>query len=318
LNSPNELLLVGVCTYMRPTMLSLLLEACGKLKAISGLRTELLIVDNDPAGSARPVAEAARQSCPMPIHYVIEPARGIANARNRVLTEAISLGSRYLAFIDDDEMMKPDWLSELHATMSETGADAVGAPVYWELRENAPAWVHALPVSPEYERLFGHRKKRNKRWLYPSTNNVLMKARIFDELGIRFDIRFGMSGGEDTDFFLRAKAAGARYAFTQKAAVLEHVPASRLTLKWRFSRWAGVARGNVRMYRLHHGQKAAWKHYLPRSLPKLITGPVLLLAAPFAGPEMLLRGLKHLGGGLGVMQELLGYKSEEYRTIHGS
>jgi succinoglycan biosynthesis protein ExoM len=303
---------------MRPAMLSTFLDACTRLRPLTGLSLGLLVVDNDPRASAQAVVQSASKSSPLPISYCVEPKRSISAARNRVLIEAARLDAAYLALIDDDEFMQPDWLVELYATMQETGADAVGAPVYWALPNDAPAWQHALPTSPRHEALYGNRKKKSKPWLYPSTNNVLMKAKIFRDLGLRFDIRFGMTGGEDTDFFARAKKAGARYAFTKKAAVLEHVPASRLTLKWRFSRWAGVARGNVRMYRLHHGRMAAWKHYLPRSLPNLITGPMLLLVAPFTGPEILLRGLKHLGGGLGVLQELMGRKSEEYRTIHGS
>lgn len=313
----SNLALVGICTYGRPAMLAALLEACGRLQPVSGLRLGILVVDNDPDGSARAVIERAAAQLPWAVYYFIEPVRGIAHARNRVLAEALALDAAYLAFIDDDEFMKPDWLAALHRIMKETGADAVGAPVYWDLPDDAPAWAHALPVSPRFEKLYGHRKKKRKPRLYPSTNNVLIKARIFRELGMRFDTRFGMSGGEDTDFFVRAKQLGARYAFTQNAAVLEYVPKSRLTLKWRFSRWAGVARGNVRMYRLHHGRAAAWRHYLPRTLPHLVTGPAFLAASAFTGPEMLLRGLKHLGGAIGMLQELCGRGQEEYQSIHG-
>ncbi len=313
-----DLLLVAVCTYKRPNMLLTFLHACAKLQPVNGLSLALLVIDNDPNELARVAVEAVRARFPMPIHYRAEPERGIAHARNRVLAEACSLNASYLALIDDDEVMKPDWLRELHRILQESGADAVGAPAYWNLPASAPAWQHALPSSPQHESLYRNRKKKSKPWLYPSTNNVLMKAAIYRDLGMRFDVRFGMTGGEDTDFFARAKKAGARYAFTTTAAVLEHVPRSRLTLRWRFWRWAGVARGNVRMYRLNHGSMAAWRHYLPRSLPKFITGPALLLAAPIAGHEVLLRGLKHLGGSLGMLQELLGRKSEEYHTTHGN
>jgi succinoglycan biosynthesis protein ExoM len=173
-----------------------------------------------------------------------------------------------------------------------------------------------LPTSPHYDALYGAGKK-NKLWLYPSTNNVLMRARVYRELGTRFDVRFAMTGGEDTDFLRRAKEAGARYGFAKNAAVFETVPASRLTLAWRFRRWAGVARGNVRMHRLQYGAKSAWRHYLPRSLPKFLTGPLLLLAAPVAGQETMSRGLKHIGGASGVVQELLRRKSAEYDQVHG-
>jgi succinoglycan biosynthesis protein ExoM len=312
-----ELALVGICTYRRPAMLSNLLSACGKLEAIPHTTLALLVVDNDPAGSAREIVEAASKSLPIPLHYCVEPTRGIANARNRVLKEAVALHADYLALIDDDEIMNPDWLVELRSVLEESGADAVGAPSYWDLPGDAPAWQHALPTSARYERLHGDRKK-SKSWIYPSTNNVLMRSRIYRELGTRFDARFGMTGGEDTDFFRRAKEAGARYAFARNAVVLETVPPSRLTLRWRLWRWAGVARGNVRMHRLQHGERSVWRHYLPRCLPNFVTGPALLLAAPFAGHATMLRGLKHLGGGVGILQELLGYKSEEYKTTHGA
>jgi glycosyltransferase involved in cell wall biosynthesis len=316
LERQDNLILIGVCTYKRPGMLSTLLAASAKLRPPQGLQLALLIVDNDPEGTARAAVENARQTSPIPVYYRIERKRGISNARNRVLEEAILLDASYLAFIDDDEIMPPHWLAELYRVLCETGADAAGGPSYWDLQPDAPAWQHALPTSPRYEALYGARAK-HKLWLYPSTNNVLMRASIYREFQTRFDVRFGMTGGEDTDFFRRAKEAGARYAFAKSAAVFETVPPSRLTLGWRFRRWAGIARGNVRMHRLQYGEKSAWQHYLPRSLPKFVTGPLLLLVALVTGPETMLRGLKHIGGAVGIVQELLRRKSAEYDKIHG-
>src|SRR5262249_38489257 len=113
MESASELLLVGVCTFMRPNMLSKFLRACARLKPVPPLQFELLIVDNDAAGSARATVEAARDSLTFPVHYVIEEERGIARARNRVLTEALRLNADYLAFVDDDEIMQPGWLDAL-------------------------------------------------------------------------------------------------------------------------------------------------------------------------------------------------------------
>src|SRR5208337_4435068 len=150
----GKFLLVGICTYKRPNMLRLLLDACAKLEAVPGLQLGVLIVDNDPAGSARAVAEAARTMFSMQIHYVVEAKRGIANARNCVLEEALLRNAAFLAFIDDDEVMRPDWLSKLYRTMEETNADAVGSDVFWDLPADAPLWAHALPTSPRYRELY--------------------------------------------------------------------------------------------------------------------------------------------------------------------
>jgi succinoglycan biosynthesis protein ExoM len=107
-------------------MLSTLLAASVKLKPPPGQRLALLIVDNDPEGTANAAVENARLSSPMPVHYCIETQRGILNARNRVLEEAILLDASYLAFIDDDEIMTPDWLAELYSVLLESRADAAG------------------------------------------------------------------------------------------------------------------------------------------------------------------------------------------------
>ena len=151
-------MLVGICTYKRPAMLSNLLAVCFKLEPPPGQTLALLIVDNDPECTAKAAVETARQVSPVPIHYHAEPQRGISNARNRVLQEALSLNASCLALIDDDEIMKPDWLIQLYGVMCEAGADAVGGPSYWDLPPDAPAWQHALPTSPRYEA-----RRKNKR-----------------------------------------------------------------------------------------------------------------------------------------------------------
>jgi succinoglycan biosynthesis protein ExoM len=318
METESKLLLVGICTFKRPQMLARLLNACAKLEPIPDLRLGVLIVDNDLDASARETVEAARADFPMPLFHVIEAARGIAYARNRVLEEALSLQADYLALIDDDEIMKPDWLRALYGRMLETGADAIGADVFWDLPPDAPAWAHALPTSQRYEELYGRQKKKRKLRRYPSTNNVLMKARIFLELGLRFDLRYGLAAGEDLDFFIRARNAGATYDFEPRAAILEHVPASRLTLKWRFSRWINFSSVNVKMHALHHGRASAFRHYFLRSIPGFVTGPAILAAAPFGGPPTLLRGLKHIAGSIGMMKGLIGYVADEYRNVHGN
>jgi hypothetical protein len=145
-----------------------------------------------------------------------------------------------------------------------------------------------------------------------------MRARVFRDLGLRFDPRYALSAAEDLDFFIRAKQAGATFAFAPRAAIVEHAPPSRLTLRWRFSRCINFSCQGVQMHWFHHGGKSAWRHYFLRSLPGFLTGPLLLLCAPFLGPETLLRGIKHLGGSIGMIEGLFGKMPAEYRKIHGS
>jgi succinoglycan biosynthesis protein ExoM len=310
----NEFILVCACTYLRPKMLGTLLAACDRLIAPDGTRVEVLIVDNDEKESAREVVESFAAQASIPVHYRVQPERGIANARNKVLDEACALAADYIAFIDDDEYMQPDWLVHLYARMNETGADAVGGPVFWDLPEDAPGWAHALPTSPKYTTLYRAKTKARE---FPSTNNVLIRAALFRYWGLRFDPRFGLTAGEDLDFFIRAKQAGAVYAFTDKAAVMEHVPPSRLTLQWRFARVTSWSSINAIQYREKRGLLRAIIYLGPRIVQGFIAGPVMIVASPLLGPRQLLRGLKHLAGAFGKIKGLLDSPVAEYEKTHG-
>jgi succinoglycan biosynthesis protein ExoM len=48
----------------------------------------------------------------------------------------------------------------------------------------------------------------------------------------RFDLKFGRSGGEDSDFFYRAFKAGAVYRLENEARVTEWVTPSRRSFAW--------------------------------------------------------------------------------------
>jgi GT2 family glycosyltransferase len=268
---------------------------------------EIVIVDNDVNETAALIVESARQISPFTIHYFVEPTRGIASARNRVLQVAIDLEADYLAFIDDDEVMKPDWLIHLLARMRETGSDAVGGPVEAVYPENAPRWVIKNKCA---------KGKKSKIRRIPYTNNVLISAYMFRYTGLRFDTSLRFSGGEDVDFFNRGKKRGYTYAFSDIAIVYESVPLSRLTLKWRFQRRMNVATSNVILYKKEHNLISTIKKHGLRALPRLIYGPLLIISSLFLKSNFC-RGLKHTASSLGTIIGLFGFNSNEYRNIHG-
>jgi hypothetical protein len=82
---------IAVCalTYRRPQGLARLLHGLGGLTfhgTVAAL--SVLIVDNDPEGSARQTCEAPGSDFPWPLKYVVEPRRCIAPARNAALANA--------------------------------------------------------------------------------------------------------------------------------------------------------------------------------------------------------------------------------------
>lgn len=144
---------VAVCTRERPESLRSCLTSVLKMEYPN---LELLVVDNAPTTAAsrdvvREVDHAHR------VHYVVEPRAGVSWARNRAIAEA---SEDIIAFIDDDEVADPHWLTEIVRAFAEVpGVDVVSGPMMAaELVTRAQVW---------FEMYGGHNKgKCNERVVY--------------------------------------------------------------------------------------------------------------------------------------------------------
>jgi succinoglycan biosynthesis protein ExoM len=87
---------------------------------------EVVLVDNDPGGSALDMLGELRADAKHPVTIVYEPRAGVANARNAGVRAA---SGQFIAFLDDDEVAQPLWLSELMRVQGATRADVVFGPV---------------------------------------------------------------------------------------------------------------------------------------------------------------------------------------------
>ncbi|HLS32139.1 MAG TPA: glycosyltransferase, partial [Brevibacterium sp.] len=89
---------IAIPSYRRPQQLRALLAALPeRIAETADARVDVLVVDNDPAGSA----EETTIGTDLDLRYAREDTPGIAAVRNRVLDEC--RGSDLIAFIDDDE-----------------------------------------------------------------------------------------------------------------------------------------------------------------------------------------------------------------------
>lgn len=238
-------LVVGVLTYRRPDTLAKLLAALPEqISAASELvSARVLIVDNDAAGSAREVVAAAPG-----VRYVLEPTPGIAAARHRCLTEAGD--ADLLAFMDDDELPEPDWLRLMVQTWFDYDRPAgVAGSVLPGYVEPPDDWIVAGG--------FFVRKRPPTGTPLPgaATSNLLIDLGQVRELGLQFDRRLGLRGGEDTLFTTELVARGRRIVFCREAAVVDQVPADRATRAWVLRRsW-------------HHGGTATYLDLLRADSP---------------------------------------------------
>jgi len=213
---------VCVCTYRRPG-LEETLRSIGALSVPDGTTVRIIVADNDAVPSARDLVYRLASLLPFNVSYVHCPASNISLARNACLDAATG---DLLAFVDDDEMVSPDWLIELLRTAAETGADAVLGPVSAIYGKDAPRWMRrgdfhsTMPVRVRDEIRTGY------------TCNVLLHRSSPRLAGRRFNLALGRSGGEDTEYFSRLHETGGTIAFAPGALVYEPVPADRASFKW--------------------------------------------------------------------------------------
>lgn len=234
---------IAVPTFRRPDDLRRLLQALGPVAShatASGAaaRVDVLVVDNDPDGPEPAVVEPGSRAT-----VVRENTPGVAAARNRALDE--SSAHDILVFIDDDESpAAEDWLSRLLETARHSRADVVAGPVVTVVDGGLDPWIEAGGFFAR-----GHRAHLRTGAVIEraATNNLLLDLRVVRATGIRFDDRFGRSGGEDSLFTSQLHRAGARLVWCAEALVHDHLPEGRRSRAHALRRMRGMAAAGVRV-----------------------------------------------------------------------
>lgn len=212
--------MVAMLTYCRPDNLAEAIPAVLEQATALHPAALLLVVDNDPAGSA--AAEVARWA-DRGVRYVHEAEPGIVAARNRALTE--SSGFDLLVFIDDDEHPEPGWLQALLDARDRYGGAAVVGAVVSAYDAEPEPWIIA-------GRFFDRRRLPTGTVTdVAATNNLLLDLAVVRAGGLRFDARFAHSGGSDT-LFTRQLAQHGPLIWCDEAVVVDRVPVTRLTRSW--------------------------------------------------------------------------------------
>ena len=240
-------LTIAMLTYRRndylaqviPELLAQADDVCDAQTTVS-----VLIVDNDPQAGARAVVEAARAAlggeqpeaaeasgaadsdavAMSRLVYVHEPEPGIVAGRNRALNQAH--GSDALIFIDDDEIPSPGWLKALVSTWRAQGCAAVTGPTPPTFEVDPSAWVVASGAFDSWEAADGAQVRS------ADTGNLLLDLAVVEDLGLRFDPRYGLTGGEDSLFTRQLTRAGGVIRFAAGAVVTKRVPAARARRTW--------------------------------------------------------------------------------------
>ena len=202
---------------------------------------EIIIVANNCTDETRSMALALAGQH-RAVRVVFEPVPGVGAAHNRGAVEA---QGEFVAFLDDDELAPPSWLTALYTAQQETGAGGVGGPYQ-------PLWIAPPPRWLARSRCFQETlsfmdfgtERRCVEWLLGG--NVMYTRQALDEAG-----HFGswhsyasansLVGGGDIVMGGRVRHAGHELWFEPAAAVWHKVEPYRMRLGYILRRafWAG-------------------------------------------------------------------------------
>ena len=211
----------------------------------------------------------------------------ISIGRNLILDNA---RHPHLAFIDDDEYPMSHWLTSLVECMHDYQCALVAGPIVPIFPEQTPLWIKTVDVHNTQGLHSGDSID------YASSGNFLMTRDGVEDL--RFEARFGRTGGEDTDFFLRLKDKGLQMRWSEQSVVYEDIPPCKATAQRMIHRF--MSQGRIyRTIREARGEIGSFPIFALRaatlSCLALTIGGVLLLIRPRLAGNWLKRGFANLG-----------------------
>jgi len=267
----NEGVSVIVPTYKRPKGIERALQSLCK-QSVMGRMMEIVVADNDPAGSARDFVKNFAKDCLHNITYKHVPNPGVSNARNGALSVA---RGRFIAFLDDDMEALPGWVEELVAASLKYKAGLVFGPAIAEMPDaNDPLNPYMIPFfsrttdAPEgyITKTFG-------------TGGCLPYP--------AFDAQYNETGGEDDAFFHHLITHGAKVAWAPKAKSWEIVPAKRAVPDYMWQRNFAFGQGPTQEAadRGFAGIFEIIKWMIVGSVQLVMHGPLMIVFKAFGKPK---------------------------------
>ncbi len=253
---------VVICTHNRADHLYRAVESAVGQDFEAGAY-EVLVVDNASTDGTRSIVAGFRERHPN-VLYIYEPALGLSNARNTGWRQA---RGRWVAYLDDDAVAAPDWLTGLHRTFVDEAIRpaCVGGQILPNWEAPAPAWLHPS--------LHGHltiidwsREPQEVRKPHLVAGaNIAFERAVLERVG-GFNPALGRHGakllsGEEKEVVVKILRLG-RPVWYQPAASVQHfVPAARLTRSWFLdrARWQGRSNGIIRLEELAGRPGARWR-----------------------------------------------------------
>ncbi len=236
------------CSYNREQALRATMPS--KLGVV-GVSEVIVVLDGSTDGSFEYLAELAQQDGRLRV--VAVPHGGVQRARNAGVAAALC---PWVLLIDDDDLCEPEYAFKLALAIDAAGADIAGGP--WFNAIDSPQspqdLLHELPLVGRVS-LRSHPSARTHGVQETPFLSSAVLARTAALRAVGFDPIFaGNSWREETDFMMRARAAGFKLVKTPTTFswVSQRFSGGHSRKRVRYEYW--VARNEALFLRRHRRQ----------------------------------------------------------------
>jgi glycosyltransferase involved in cell wall biosynthesis len=230
-----------------------------------------MVVDNNSSDNTADVVKELSQRSAIAISYFFEKKQGLSAARNRGLKESFG---EYVGFLDDECVVRPDWLEIVAADIDEFAPAIIGGPYVGAfLPGSVPKWFkleygNAYFLSRRFSRGYQNEFRA-------SGGNMVLRRDVVH--GQQFDDRLGVKGnelklGEEVvlqERYISANAGAAAF-YEPRMEVAHYILPQKMTLSYHANRLMefGAWHGEIKT--------AVMPLFIARSLAYLCISPLLL------------------------------------------
>jgi glycosyltransferase involved in cell wall biosynthesis len=237
---PNPRICAIICTHNREQYLA---AAIDSLLEQDFPDYEVIVVDNASSDRTREICQARPQ-----VKYIYESVLGLSTARN---TGAKATQADILAYLDDDAVASPTWLSDLYQAYETNEKLAIAGgkvTLLWPDNITPPAWISpGLAANLGLYDLGDKVVYINQPGLTPRGLNYSIRRQFLDQVG-GFDPNLGRIGknllsNEELYMTELALEKGWQVAYLPNALVAHNVAPERLEPAWFLNRgwWQGIS-----------------------------------------------------------------------------
>lgn len=203
---------------------------------------EIIVVDNNSTDNTPQVVEECNRYGKKEVVYVKEPKIGLHNARHAGAKVA---KGEILAYVDDDVICDPNWLSELVKPFTDQEVGCVGGKILPKWEAEPPEWVNLYRGHLSLLD-WGDELKELKTPNIYGCNFSIRKSLLFEVGGFNPDAFaddkfYWYRGDGETGLLGKVIRKSKRIIYTPGAIVWHVIPKSRLTLQYMKSRFAKQA-----------------------------------------------------------------------------